>query len=174
MRKIRRFSLIAMEQLILKNYVYKIEDFEFQPGIFDLIQSYQKEGYLIFIITNQSGIAREIYSENDYLQLTDWMLGQFSKKGIIIEKVYHCPHHPGITGPCLCRKPRPGMILEAIETFSIDPKQSVLIGNNERDLQAGQSAGIGKNLYIQHLLRDIKKQTEQAGETFYTGRNTIY
>ena len=88
------------------------------------------------------------------------MLGQFSKKGIIIEKVYHCPHHPGITGPCLCRKPNPGMILEAIETFGIDPKQSVLIGNNERDLQAGRQAGIGKNLYIQHLLKDIKKQAE--------------
>lgn len=144
---------------IEKNYVYKIEDFEFQPGIFDLIQSYQKEGYLIFIITNQSGIAREIYSENDYLQLTNWMLGQFAEEGIMIEKVYHCPHHPDITGPCLCRKPNPGMILEAIETFGIDPKQSVLIGDSERDLQAGQRAGIGKNIYIQHLLKDIIKQT---------------
>lgn len=135
-----------------KKYVYKAEDFEFQPGIFDLIRRYTKQGYLIFIITNQSGIARGLYSEKDYLQLTDWMLGEFEKRGIKIEKVYHCPHHPEITGPCLCRKPNPGMILEAIKSFNIDPKQSVLIGDAERDLEAGRRAGIGKNLYIQDLL----------------------
>lgn len=138
---------------IEKNYIGKIEDFEFQPGIFELVRNYFEKGYLIFIITNQSGIARNLYTENAYLHLTDWLIEQFAKEGIQIEKVYHCPHHPEITGECECRKPKPGMILKAIDTFNIDPKSSVMIGDSERDLEAGKRAGIQMNLYIQDLLK---------------------
>ncbi len=137
---------------IEKKYVYKIDDFEFQPGIFELISNYQKEGFLIFIITNQSGIARGYYSVQDYEKLTNWMLDQFKEKGIIITRVYYCPHHPEITGKCNCRKPKPGMILQAIDEFNISPVNSVLIGDKKRDILAGEKAGIGKNLYIQDLL----------------------
>lgn len=135
-------------------YVFEIENFEFQPGIFDLVKSYSKKGYLIFIVTNQSGIARGLYTEKDYLQLTDWMMGRFSENGIKVEKAYFCPHLPEITGDCACRKPNPGMIVEAIKEYDIDPEQSVLIGDKERDLLAGEKAGIGKNLYIQDLLEN--------------------
>jgi len=135
-----------------KNYVYKIEDFEFIDGIFELIKSYQEKGFLIFIITNQAGIARGYYTEEDYKTLTNWMLEQFQKKGITITKVYHCPHHPEITGPCRCRKPNPGMILDAIKEFNIDPVNSVLIGDKKSDILAGEKAGLGKNIYIQDLL----------------------
>jgi len=135
-----------------KNYVYKIEDFEFIDGIFELIKSYQEKGFLIFIITNQAGIARGYYTEKDYKTLTNWMLEQFQKKGITITKVYHCPHHPEITGPCRCRKPNPGMILDAIKEFNIDPVNSVLIGDKKSDILAGEKAGLGKNIYIQDLL----------------------
>ncbi len=137
---------------IEKEYVFRKEDFEFQPGIFELIREYIKEGYLIFIITNQSGIARGLYSENEYLQLSEWMINEFARKDIRIEKVYHCPHHPDFTGDCECRKPKPGMILQAIETFNIDPAESVLIGDAERDLEAGKKAGITKNYFIQDIL----------------------
>jgi len=135
-----------------KKYVYKIEDFEFIDGIFELIKSYQEKGFLIFIITNQAGIARGYYTEEDYKTLTNWMLEQFQKKGITITKVYHCPHHPEITGPCRCRKPNPGMILDAIKEFNIDPVNSVLIGDKKSDILAGEKAGLGKNIYIQDLL----------------------
>lgn len=137
-----------------KNYVYKIEDFEFQPGIFDLIKKYQNDGYLIFIITNQSGIARGFYSENDFKKLNDWMIDTFKRNGIKITKVYHCPHHPKITGKCNCRKPLPGMILEAIQQFNISAVNSVVIGDKKRDILAGQNAGIRKNLYIQDILNE--------------------
>ena len=137
-----------------KGYVYEKEEFEFQPGIFELVKKYSEQGYLIFIVTNQSGIARGLYTEKDYLQLTDWLKAAFSEKGIKIEKVYHCPHLPEISGSCSCRKPNPGMIVEAISEYNIDPATSVLIGDSERDLQAGEKAGIGKNLYIQYLLAD--------------------
>jgi len=137
---------------IEREYVFRKEDFEFQPGIFELIREYIKEGYLIFIITNQSGIARGLYSENEYLQLNEWMINKFAQEDILIEKVYHCPHHPDFTGDCNCRKPKPGLILQAIETFNIDPTESVLIGDTERDLEAGKKAGITKNYFIQDIL----------------------
>lgn len=135
-----------------RDYVHKVADFEFQPGIFELIRQYQNEGYLIFIITNQSGIARGLYSENEYLQLTDWMIKEFAKAKIRIEEVYHCPHHPDFTGNCDCRKPKPGLLLEAVEEYNLDSAKSILIGDSDRDLEAGKRAGIGKNLYIQDIL----------------------
>ncbi len=137
---------------IEKNYIYKIEDFEFIDGIFELIKEYQEKGFLIFIITNQAGIARKLYSVADYEKLTNWMLTQFRRKGIEITKTYYCPHHPEITGDCNCRKPKPGMILQAIDEFHINPAQSVLIGDKKSDILAGENAGIGENLYIQDIL----------------------
>jgi len=125
-----------------KNYVYKIEDFEFMPGIFDLCKKYQQEGYLLFIITNQAGIARGYYTEEQFHVLTDWMTKQFKSQGILIKKVYFCPHHPDFTGECECRKPNPGMILRAVEEFDIDLAESILIGDKESDIEAGKRAGI--------------------------------
>lgn len=135
-----------------KNYVYKIRDFEFIEGIIEIIRTYQENGFLIFIITNQAGIARGYYSENDFRILTDWMIRELKTFGIEIAKVYHCPHHPDITGECDCRKPKPGLILKAINEFNINPSESVLIGDKKSDILAGENAGIGKNLFIQHLL----------------------
>jgi D-glycero-D-manno-heptose 1,7-bisphosphate phosphatase len=129
-----------------KNYVYKIEDFEFREGIFNLVKAYFTQGYLIFVVTNQSGIARGFYSEEEYQLLTRWMVERFRDEGIEITKVYHCPHHPDITGPCRCRKPEPGMLLDAIREFSLDAAKCALIGDHERDLEAGRRAGI-RNLY---------------------------
>ncbi len=143
-----------------KGYIFRIEDFEFQPGIFELIHDYVSQGYLIFIITNQSGIARGLYTENDYLQLTEWMTEEFRKKRIPVEKVYHCPHLPEVTGECECRKPKPGLIVQAINEYSIDAKNSVMIGDKKRDILAGENAGIGKNLYIQNLLKEGVYKTE--------------
>lgn len=135
-----------------KNYVYRKEDFEFIPGIFDLIRKYRDAGFLIIITTNQSGIARGFYTGEDYQKLTDWMLAEFEKEGIKITKVYHCPHHPDYTGDCICRKPNPGMILRALHEFNINPGLSVLIGDKKSDILAGQNAGIRENHYIHEFL----------------------
>ena len=129
-----------------KNYVYKIEDFEFMPGIFDVCKKYQQEGYLLFIITNQAGIARGYYTEEQFRILTDFMIKQFEKQGILIKKVYFCPHHPDFTGECECRKPNPGMILQAAKEFDIDLSESILIGDKESDIEAGERAGIKMNI----------------------------
>lgn len=141
---------------IEKNYVYLIDDFEFIEAMIPVIKKYAEQGFLIIIITNQAGIARGYYTENDYYILTDWMVAEFRKKGINIAKVYHCPHHPEITGECNCRKPNPGMILLALKDFDINPAESVLIGDKKSDILAGENAGIGKNLYVNQVLVDCK------------------
>lgn len=130
------------------NYVYKIKDFHFCDGIFDLCQYYQKKGYLIIVITNQAGIAREYYTENDFNILTEWMIKKFNENSINISKVYFCPHHPEFTGNCACRKPNPGMILDAQKEFDIDLEKSILIGDKESDIKAGKNAGIGRTIFI--------------------------
>ena len=125
-----------------KVHVYLKEDFEFIPGIFDLCRNYLSKGYLILVITNQAGIAKGIYTEDAYLRLTEWMIEQFRARDIIISKVYYCPHHPDFSGFCLCRKPNPGMILQAVREFNLDIRECVLIGDKESDLEAGRRAGI--------------------------------
>lgn len=144
-----------------KNYVFKIEDFEFIEGIFELIKTFQDKGYLIIVITNQAGIGRGYYTEEDFHKLNDWMIEQFKQRGITITGVYYCPYHPthGI-GEYLKdsydRKPNPGMILKASERYSIDLKQSVLIGDKDTDIKAGQAAGIPKNLKINNCIMNFK------------------
>lgn len=131
-----------------KNYVYKIEDFEFMDGIFETCRYFQEKGYLIIIITNQAGIARAKYTEKDFEILTMWMVEEFKKENIEISKVYYCPHHPDFTGDCECRKPKPKMILDAKKDFNLDLSQSILIGDKISDIQAGINAGIHKNYLL--------------------------
>ncbi len=133
------------------NYLYKIEDFKFIDGIFELCRHYQNLGYLIIVVTNQSGIARDYYSESDFEKLTAWMIEEFAKKGIKIAKVYYCPHHPEISGECSCRKPEPGMILQAQKEFDIDLKNSILVGDKERDIEAAIEAGICENYLFDEM-----------------------
>jgi len=125
-----------------KVHAYKAEDFEFTPGIFSICREFQEQGFLIIVITNQAGIAKGIYNVADFLELTSWMTGEFRKEGIEISKVYFCPHHPDYTGPCECRKPAPGMILQAVREFDLDISDCVLIGDMETDIEAGRRAGI--------------------------------
>lgn len=127
---------------IEKNYLHKVEDFEFIDGIFALCKKYQALGYLIVVVTNQSGIARGYYSEEEFSLLTRWMVDVFNREGIAISDVYHCPHHPDISGVCSCRKPEPGMLLEAAKKHNIDLKHSLLVGDSERDITAAYQAGV--------------------------------
>jgi len=132
-----------------KGHVYKSEDFEFIEEIFEICRNYINKGFIVLVITNQAGIAKGIFTESDFLKLTDWMVEQFRNNGVKISKVYYCPHHPDITGPCECRKPNPGMILQAIVDFDLDISRSVLIGDKDTDLEAGRRAGIPEaNLHL--------------------------
>ncbi|MEA1916376.1 MAG: D-glycero-beta-D-manno-heptose 1,7-bisphosphate 7-phosphatase [Campylobacterota bacterium] len=124
------------------NYLHKKEDFVFIDGIFEVCKKYQELGYKIFVVTNQSGIARGYYSEDEFNSLSKWMVEQFSTKGITVTKVYHCPHHPDFGTTCKCRKPEPKMLLDAKKDYNIDLKNSVLIGDKSIDIEAAYNAGL--------------------------------
>jgi len=151
---------------IEKNYLYKKDDFEFIDGIFELCQHYQNLGYLIFIVTNQSGIARGMYNKEDFSKLTSWMLEEFKNNNITITKVYYCPHHPDISGDCDCRKPKPGMILNAASEFHIDLLNSIMIGDKERDIEAALNAGIGKTYLYDSLKVVLKSKATKIVSNF--------
>jgi D-glycero-D-manno-heptose 1,7-bisphosphate phosphatase len=129
-----------------KNYLYKKEDFEFIDGVFDACKYFQKLGYQLIIITNQSGIARGYYQEEDFQKLTQWMLRKFTNQGLRILDVFFCPHGPEST--CNCRKPKPGMLLEARGKYNIDMKNSWMIGDKEADVQAANAAGVENTILV--------------------------
>jgi len=129
-------------------YVCSPERTEFIVGTFDLCRAARQRGYLIVVITNQAGIARGYYSEQDFHLYMDWMRSVFVEQGVPLDAVYYCPHHPtdGIGDylcACECRKPEPGMIIAAQRDLGIDLKRSVLVGDKPSDLEAGYAAGVG-------------------------------
>jgi len=129
-------------------YVYKVDNFHFRDGIFDFVQKFYKQGFHIFVITNQSGIARGYYLEDDFLTITKFMESEFLKNGIKISKVYYCPCHPNISQNCECRKPKPTMILQAKDEFQIDLSKSILVGDKLSDIESGKRAGVGQNFLL--------------------------
>jgi D-glycero-D-manno-heptose 1,7-bisphosphate phosphatase len=140
-----------------KNYVHRIEDFEFVDGIFELCAEAQRLGYKLIVITNQAGIGRGYYSVADFERLTEWMVGQFAARGITIDRVYYCPFHPteGIgeyRRESFDRKPNPGMILRAREEFALDLTKSALAGDRNSDIAAGVAAGIGNTIGVQSAI----------------------
>ena len=145
-----------------KNYLYKIEDFEFIDGVFETCKYFQNKGYLIVVITNQAGIARGKYTEEDFDILTNWMIKEFAIENIKISKVYHCPHHPDFSGECECRKPKPKMIFNAQKELDIDLTKSILVGDKNSDIETGLNAGVEMNFLIQtgHSIKKNKFNIE--------------
>ncbi len=133
-------------------YLFRISDFEFIDGVFDACLYFQKLSYKIIIISNQSGIARGYYNENDYQKLTEWMLCQFNANGINILDIFYCPHSP--ESLCECRKPKPGMLIEAEYKYNISMKDSWMIGDKETDIKAANLAGITNTILVRsgHLV----------------------
>lgn len=128
-----------------KGYVYKIDDFEFISGTIEAIKKLNDNGYLVIVVTNQSGVARGYYTEEDIHKLHVYINRELQKYGAHIDKYYYCPHHPDYGNElykkqCDCRKPKTGMIDQAIKDFNIDRKKSFMIGNKISDIQAGLSA----------------------------------
>lgn len=122
-------------------YIYRVEDFAINKGIIPSLKKFSDSGYKLFIVTNQGGVAKGIYTEKDVQKVHNHLLSILEKENIKIEKIYFCPHHDSI-GPCECRKPSPYFIKKAIHDFNIDPKKSYMIGDSPRDKQAAEAAGI--------------------------------
>lgn len=128
-------------------YVFRVEDFVLTDDIIPSLKKLQEAGFIFIVITNQSGIAKELYTHDDVQEVHKHMLSLMNVSGIKISEIYYCTHHPDVE-PCICRKPDSGMLEKAIARFNIDVSKSFLIGDKERDIQAGEKAGV-KGFLIQ-------------------------
>jgi D-glycero-D-manno-heptose 1,7-bisphosphate phosphatase len=129
-------------------YTSSAENFQFIDDIFSLCRSAIQLGYIIVVVTNQAGIGRGYYTEDDFWTLSNWMCDRFQAEGAPITAVFHCPFHPehGLgqyKQDSFDRKPKPGMLLRAAAKYEIDLKHSIMIGDKDSDMQAALSAGVG-------------------------------
>ena len=154
-----------------KNYLHRQEDFEWQTGAPEAIAWLKEQGYLVIVVTNQSGIARGYYAEADMHALHDHMQALLQPYGASIDAFYHCPHLPNGTVPayareCCCRKPGPGMIEQALADYEIDCSRSFLVGDKPSDVQAAEAAGLDGYLYeggsLLAFVRNVIKKAESA------------
>jgi D-glycero-D-manno-heptose 1,7-bisphosphate phosphatase len=161
MKNIKRPAVLLDRDGVINHdygYVHSIDKFEWIDGAIDAIKLLNELDWLVIVITNQSGIARGYYDEKTVIDLHQWIQEKLVLNGAHIDSFYYCPHHPSATIPkykikCLCRKPEPGMLLNAIKEWNIDMTSAFFIGDRMSDIQAAEKAGIkgvlfnGKNLY---------------------------
>ncbi len=126
-------------------YTYKTEDVVFNDGIFEALKLFQDNDYLIFIVTNQSGIAKCVYTHNDVLEVHRFMSAEFKKRNITITNFYYCPHYPE-QSKCICRKPDSLLLEKAIARYKIDKNCAHFIGDMETDMLAAKKAGVKGHL----------------------------
>ncbi len=137
-------------------YLYEIEKFKWTAGAIQAIKFCNDKNILAIVVTNQSGIARGFYTSDDVKNLHDYMQAELKKFDAHIDAFYFCPHYPD--NVCDCRKPKPGMILQAAKDFDIDLKESYLIGDSQRDIESGKNAGLrGEILFLSGNLFEVIK-----------------
>ncbi len=140
----------------LGDYVCKFEDFEILTHNYDALNELQSRGYLILVATNQGGLAKGWYTEAILKQMHDHVEADYLKHGIIISHFYYCPHHPNFTGECDCRKPKPGMLLNGVKDFDLEPSLCYFIGDKHTDVEAAEAAGMtGIKIEIDQPLGEI-------------------
>jgi D-glycero-D-manno-heptose 1,7-bisphosphate phosphatase len=123
------------------DYVCSFEDFHLLDN-FEALKILQDRGYLLIVATNQGGLAKGWYTERELTKMHDYLKETYLSHGVKITDIFYCPHHPDFTGDCDCRKPKPGLLLQAIEKYNIDPSKSYFIGDRERDMEAAAAAGV--------------------------------
>ncbi|MEP0067942.1 HAD family hydrolase [Pyruvatibacter sp.] len=127
-----------------KGYVHDAKDFEWMPSIFELARTAIDLDAALIVVTNQSGIARGYYTEEQYQTLTAWMCARFAEEDVPLTDVFHCPHLKGLDGlDHPMRKPNPGMLYAARDTHEIDMQASAMLGDKWTDMEAAFAAGVG-------------------------------
>ena len=156
-----------------RGYLYRISDFEFIEGVFDACLHFHHLGYKIIIISNQSGIGRGYYNENDYHKLNEWMLAQFNNKSIKILDTFYCPHSPVLL--CECRKPRPGMFMEAKDKHNISMEKSWMIGDRDTDIKAANLAGITNTILVRsgHITNESNSKSSFTTDSIKQSKELI-
>ena len=144
------------------HYVHQPERFEWIPGAMEAVRWLNQQGYLVIVVTNQSGVARGYFPESSVHDLHAWVDRQLASQEAHVDAYYYCPHHPEGSVPeytktCNCRKPAPGMILQALSEWSVDISRSYLVGDSPRDVEAAESAGIRGYLFTGGNLLDTMR-----------------
>lgn len=150
---------------IEKSYLHKWEDFEFEKNAIEGLKKLKDLGYEFIVVTNQSGIGRGYYTEEDLVTLNNQMTEKLKEFGIEILECFYCPHHPekGIGKykvDCNCRKPNPGMLLEGIKKYDVDIENSFMIGDKKGDLEAGKKAGLKSILVLTGYGKKIEEEVK--------------
>ena len=139
------------------HYLDSIDKIKIIPAVITLCRKLQDNGYKLFVVTNQSGIARGFFDKEFVIEIHNYLKKVFEKENVFFEKFYFCPHHPTAAVKkellinCDCRKPGPGMLLRAAKDFNINLKESLMFGDKISDIEAGKAAGC-KSFYIQDFL----------------------
>ncbi|MEJ2252598.1 MAG: D-glycero-beta-D-manno-heptose 1,7-bisphosphate 7-phosphatase [Candidatus Lokiarchaeota archaeon] len=129
------------------NYLSNPKDFEFIPGSIKALRRLQEIGYKLIVITNQSGLARGYFTVETLNKIHNKMKRILRENNVILTDIFICPHHPDITGICECRKPKPGLLIQAKQKYNIDLKNSYMVGDTLKDIQAGKNAGC-KTIFV--------------------------
>jgi D-glycero-D-manno-heptose 1,7-bisphosphate phosphatase len=154
-------------------YVHAPSACRWIAGAHEAVRELNDRGYLVFVVTNQSGVARGLYDEAAVRNLHAWMNEELARSGAHVDAFYYCPHHPeaGIDAyrrVCSCRKPKPGMIHQALAEWSVELSSSFLVGDRQSDIDAGHAGGLrallfpGGNLY--HFVTDVLARREHLGK----------
>lgn len=131
------------------HYLSRPEQIEWLPGVFDDLKYLQEEGYLLVVITNQSGIGRDYFSEDEYDTVKNEFIKQALDEGIRFAGIYHCPHWPESDGPCDCRKPGTELFERAAKDHDIDFGSSLAVGDRERDVEPALHLGVPRTFVIE-------------------------
>ena len=124
-----------------RGFTYRLEDFVILPDLFDMLKWFREKGYLLIVVSNQSGVAKELYKKEDVEMLHAYLNKELKKNDLYLDEIYYCVHHPDVSN-CICRKPDSLFIEKALARFNIDPARSYFIGDKDRDIEAAEKAGV--------------------------------
>lgn len=147
----RKIAFLDRDGVINKEreYLYRVEDFELVPGAVAGMRDLMDQGFVLAVVTNQSGIGRGYYSVDDYQSLTSHLIATLAAAGVQIGAIEYCPHLPdakvdAYRKTCDCRKPAPGMLLTVAKRLQVDLQSSIVVGDKLSDVGAGRAAGVGR------------------------------
>ena len=176
-----KFSTLILDRdgVINKDfgYVCDWERFEYIDGVIETLNYFSQKKYNIFFVTNQSGIARKLFSEDEFLSFQNSLINDMKKKGIFIKDFEYCPHHPEAIDEryrlnCNCRKPNPGMIKKILQNYKIPPDEVIFVGDKLSDIQAAFRSGIKNN----YLIKDSSSEVFNSkiyGETIISNLSKL-
>ncbi len=165
-----------------KGYLHRVEDFELLPEVPQALRLLKEAGFLLIVVTNQSGVARGYYSLEAVHEIHRHLQDELKPYGAAIDAFYVCPHHPDHESEdhpseCSCRKPLPGMIVQAVSDFYIDPVRSYLVGDKLSDIEAGRAAGcrcfLVRTGYGDLPEKDVPKDVTMVDDLLAAARSII-